>query len=73
VAEIDWDAIGTLHSEFGYAIGTDPLWILIVTARQGHEGDVNSLRIEMADGTIYGPDEINALARRRDRKGRPTV
>lgn len=74
-AEIDWDEIGTLRCSFGedygYEIRTDPLWILVITARQGHEPALEFLSIKMTGGAHYGPDEIEALGHRPDRKGRP--
>jgi hypothetical protein len=66
---IDWDEQGTLyHTVGGYKIRTDPLWILVITAMQGHEGDVENMTITMASGLTYGPQEIRALAIRPDRK-----
>jgi len=60
---IDWEAIGTLsYTVGGYDIRTDPLWILIITARQGHMGSVEHMRIEMSDGVVYGPEDIERLA-----------
>lgn len=36
---VDWDQIGTLSNTVGgYDIRTDPLWLLVITAKQGHEG-----------------------------------
>lgn len=67
---VDWDQIGTLTSAYGYEIRTDPLWILVITARQGHEGSLDDMHIRMADGGEYGPVEIEALALRSDRKFR---
>jgi hypothetical protein len=66
---IDWDEPGTLyHTAAGCKIRTDPLWVLVITAKQGHEGDVEDMTITMASGVTYGPDEIRALAERPDRK-----
>lgn len=68
---IDWDESGTLrHVVGGYDIRTDPLWVLVTCAMQGHEGSVDDMSIAMATGLRYGPDEIRALARRPDRKAR---
>ena len=66
---IDWDEIGTLrHKPAGYEIRTGPLWILVTTAKQGHEGSLDAMRIKMTSGVTYGPDEIQSLAVRIDRK-----
>jgi hypothetical protein len=66
---IDWDESGTLHHTLGgYVIRTDPLWVLVTTAIQGHEGPVEDMMIEMARGQTYGPEQIRALAVRDDRK-----
>jgi hypothetical protein len=67
---IDWDALGILYHTGGSkrVIRNDPLWILVTTARQGHEGGIEDMKIVLSDGTIYGPDEISALAKRPDRK-----
>lgn len=68
---LDWDENGTLRNVVaGYDIRTDPLWILVITAVQGHEGSVDDMTITMPTGLRYGPDEIRALARRPDRKRR---
>lgn len=70
-AAVDWMAAGTLHNRSeGYAVRTDPLWILVTTARQGHEGPLESMHIVMADGTEYGPESIQRLAMRPDRPNR---
>lgn len=67
--DIDWDEIGTLRNKMaGYDIRTDPLWILVTTAKQGHEGYLEDMEIEMPNGTLFGPEEIQVLARRSDRK-----
>ncbi|MEZ0243982.1 MAG: hypothetical protein ACAH11_11450 [Sphingomonas sp.] len=66
---IDWDEIGTLRQmAWDYDIRTDPLWILVMTAKQGHEGSLEDMRITMASGAVYRRDEIQALAVRPDRK-----
>lgn len=66
---IDWDQIGTLrHTIGGYDIRTDALWILVITAKQGHEGSLDTMHIQMPDGVSFGPDEIQALATRAARK-----
>ncbi|UUX98005.1 hypothetical protein [Sphingomonas sp. J315] len=69
---VDWDELGTLDDVVGgYEIRTDPLWILVTTAKQGHMGSVEDMRIRMANGAVYGPSDIYALARRSDRKNFP--
>lgn len=51
--EIDWDRVGSLkHTGGGYDIRTDPLRILVTTAKQGHEGEVSDMLIVMDDGTV---------------------
>ncbi len=66
---VDWDKIGTLrNTAAGYDVRTDPLWILVITAKQGHEGSLSDMLIQMSDGVTYAPDAINALALRPDRK-----
>jgi len=65
---IDWDAVGTLHSRFGYAIRTDPLWVLVTTAWQGHEGSHEYMWITMKTGERIAPAAIRVLALRSDRK-----
>lgn len=68
---IDWDENGTLrHVVCGYDIRTDPLWVLVTCAMQGHMGSVYDMSIAMPSGLRYGPDEIRALAMRPDRKKR---
>jgi hypothetical protein len=64
----DWDQLGTLHSRFGHTIRTDPLWVLVTTAMQGHEGSVEDMWVIMSDGVRYDPKQIRLLAERRDRK-----
>lgn len=68
----DWNESGTprrvLPDGSIHAIRTDPLWILIVTAKQGHEGAIEEMRISTASGNEYGPREILVLALRPDRK-----
>lgn len=67
--QIDWDEIGTLRQiAWGYDIRTDPLWILLLTAMQGHEGSVDDMKIVMQTGHCHAPDDIRALAMRPDRK-----
>ncbi|AWT15340.1 hypothetical protein [Stenotrophomonas maltophilia] len=62
--EIDWNQIGTLkHIGGGYDIRTDPLNILVTTAKQGHEGEVADMLIVMDDGTVIPPEGIMRLAR----------
>ncbi len=62
--EIDWDRVGTLrHVGGGYDVRTDPLRILVTTAKQGHEGEVSDMLIVMDDGTVIPPDGILRLAR----------
>ena len=62
--EIDWNQIGTLkHIGGGYDIRTDPLNILVITAKQGHEGEVADMLIVMDDGTVIPPEGIMRLAR----------
>jgi hypothetical protein len=66
---VDWDQIGTLSNAVGgYDIRTDPLWLLVITAKQGHEGPLDAMHIRMSDGSEYHPVEIEALAHRPDRK-----
>lgn len=65
---VDWDQVGTLSTTFGYDIRTDPLWILVITAKQGHEGPLDTMRIRMADGKTYAPGDIEVFAHRPDRK-----
>lgn len=66
---IDWDEIGTLHHlPSGRDIRTDPLWILLTTALQGHEGWVEDMTIIMKSGHRYAPEDICNLATRPDRK-----
>jgi hypothetical protein len=66
---VDWDQIGTLSNTVGgYDIRTDPLWLLVITAKQGHEGRLDSMHIRMADGKTYAPDDIEVLAHSSDRK-----
>ena len=66
---IDWDQIGTLsNTAGGYDIRTDALWILVITAKQGHEGPPDAMQIRMSDGRTYLPNEIEALAHRPDRR-----
>jgi hypothetical protein len=66
---IDWDEKGTLRNIAGdYLIREDPLWLLIVTAIQGHEGLPEDLLIATASGATFCGDEIRQLARRPDRK-----
>jgi len=55
-------------SDCTIAVRTDPLWLLIITAVQGHEGAVEEMRISTASGTEYGPSDIQKLARRPDRQ-----
>ena len=66
---IDWDELGTLrHTLGGYDIRTGPLWVLVTTAKQGHEGELRSMSITTVGGLTLGPQEIEALAIRPDRK-----
>lgn len=66
---VDWDQIGTLSNTVGgYDIRTDPLWLLVITAKQGHEGPLDAMHIRMADGKTYAPDGIEVLAHSPDRK-----
>lgn len=66
---VDWDQIGTLSNTVGgYDIRTDPLWILVIAAKQGHEGPLDAMHIRMADGKAYAPDGIEVLAHSPDRK-----
>ena len=66
---VDWDEIGTLSSTVGgYDIRTDPLWILVISATQGHEGTLDQMHIRMANGKTYSPNGILALAHHPDRK-----
>ncbi len=68
---IDWDEPGTLslsHGAYTRQVRTDPLWILVTTAWQGHEGDWQDMAIEIASGVKYGPEDIRRLAGRADRK-----
>ena len=61
--DIDWEQVGTLRQVVGgYDIRTDKLWILVITAMQGHEGSLEDLTIRMRNGVVYGPGEIQALA-----------
>lgn len=69
IVNIDWDEIGTLRQvTCGWDIRTDPLWILLFTAMQGHEGSVDDMTIVMRTGHLYRPDDIRALAMLPDRK-----
>ena len=66
---IDWDEIGTLrHVEGNYLIREAPLWLLVATASQGHEGRPEELQITLASGANYRGDGIRELARRSDRR-----
>ena len=69
---IDWDESGTLTCTFAggysYLVRTDPLWILVITAKQGHEAPLETMRIRTASGAEYGPSEILTLACRPDRQ-----
>ncbi|QXZ80791.1 hypothetical protein [Rhizobium sp. L51/94] len=66
---VDWDQIGTLSNRVGgYDIRTDRLWILVITAKQGHEGPLDEMHIRMSDGKAYAPDGIEVLALSPDRK-----
>lgn len=66
---IDWDQVGTLRNKvWDCESRTDPLWILVITAMQGHEGDLKDMEIELPDGSLLGPEKIKALALRSDRK-----
>jgi hypothetical protein len=66
---MDWDQIGTLsNSVGGYDIRTDPIWILVITAKQGHEGPMEAMRIRTSNGVTYSANEIEALAQRPDRR-----
>ncbi|OOG60530.1 hypothetical protein B0E47_02835 [Rhodanobacter sp. B05] len=66
---INWDETGTLRQvSCGYDIRTDPLWILVTTAMQGHEGSVEDMEIIMESGSHYGPNQIRTLAIQPDRK-----
>jgi hypothetical protein len=65
----DWNEIGTLRNlGGGHDVGTDPLWLLVMTAAQGHEGSLDQMHIEMQSGAIYSADAIEALDLRADRK-----
>ena len=67
--DVDWDEVGTLRQEVGgYDVRTDPLWILVIAAMQGHEGYLGDFTIRMPAGVVYGPEEIQALALRPGRK-----
>lgn len=72
VDQIDWDEPGTLRrvlaSGYAYDVRSDPLWVLIYSATQGHEGSVAEMRIELVGGTKYEGEDIERLARRSDRK-----
>lgn len=66
---VDWDQIGTLSNAVGgYDIRTDPLWLLVITAKQGHEAPLDAMHIRMADGNAYPPDGIEVLAHSPDWK-----
>jgi hypothetical protein len=72
IMSIDWDEIGTLrHLPGEYDIRTDPLWILLIAAMQGHEGSIDDMTIIMRTGHRYGPGDIRTLAMRPDRKAAP--
>ena len=75
VDQIDWDEPGTLRrvlaSGYTYDVRSDPLWVLIYSATQGHEGPVGEMQIEMVGGTNYQGEDIERLARRPDRKTLP--
>ncbi|HEX4198486.1 MAG TPA: hypothetical protein VHZ26_13700 [Caulobacteraceae bacterium] len=48
---IDWDELGTpRHTAAGYDIRTDPLWILVTTAKQGHEGELKDMSVTLVSG-----------------------
>lgn len=68
----DWNESGALRrvvsDDCTYVIRTDPMWLLIITAMQGHEGSVEEMRISTAEGDLYGPSDIQILALRPDRK-----
>jgi hypothetical protein len=69
---IDWRELGTLsHISGGYDIRTDPLWVLVITAKQGHEGGIEDMAIKMRSGQTYLSAEIQALALRPDRPRNP--
>lgn len=66
---VDWDQIGILSNTIGgFDIRTDLLWLLVIAARQGHEGALEAMHIRMTDGKTYAPDDIEALALNPDRK-----
>ena len=66
---IDWDEIGILRQISGnHLIREGPLWLLVTTAIQGHEGRPEELVITMPTGSIYRGDAIRKLARRSDRQ-----
>lgn len=52
----------------GYDIRSDPLWFLVITAKQGDEGPLDAMHIRMADGKTYTPDKIEVLPHSPDRK-----
>jgi hypothetical protein len=65
----DWNEIGTLRNlGGGHDVRTDPLWLLVMTATQGHEGSLDQMHIEMQSGATYSAEGIHALALRADRK-----
>ena len=68
----DWNESGTLRrvvsDDCTYVISTDPVWLLIITAIQGHEGPVEEMRISTLSGTEYDPSDIQRLARHPDRR-----
>lgn len=66
-----WDEIGTLRLTGVYEIRTDPLWILIICARQGHCGPWEEMEIEMQSGQNYGPSDIERMGLDPTRKGHP--
>lgn len=65
----NWDEIGSLHHvEADYLVREAPLWLLVTTAIQGHEGAPEEFLITTANGTTFRGDAIRELAARPDRR-----
>ena len=68
---MDWNEEGmlyrTLSDKDGYTVRTDPLEVLVCCAMQGHEGDIEQMKIIMKNGVTYGPEAIKELAHLPDR------
>jgi hypothetical protein len=68
---LNWEEVGTLrHTHGGYVLRTAALWALVASAKQGHEGALDAMRIELPNGIIYGPEDIQRLSARPDYRRR---